>query len=153
MTKSVSTATVSTLDEFVPTTFYTVVPLSGGLLFREPSNDWAATVYGKLDEWSRDPTELADDGLDPPTPQSLRLAVRLAQWLQAAGAECPDRVVPDPSGGIVFRYRGYGWADVFHVWDDGSVERCIFDGSRLVDRSTVNLDAAMPDQWQRRRTF
>ena len=49
----------------------------------------------------------------------------------------PQTVVLDPNGGIVFEQRKRETAEVYHVWDDGTVEFQRYQGSRLVGRWPV----------------
>ncbi len=105
----------------------------------EPVGDWQGKVYSKLEEWATDPNTIEDVGVDAPSVKIITTAMRVANWLRKAGWDCPDSVVPDANGGIVFRYRNGGSSQVFYVWDDGSIERHVFVGTRLVERVALEL--------------
>ena len=94
---------------------------------------WQKLIDHRLIEWGRNPSQIEDEGIEPPTGQTIRLAIELAQALRDAGSP-PHSVVPDPNGGIVFERREKDVSEVFHVWDDGTVEYCGFQGARLVER-------------------
>ena len=98
---------------------------------------WNSLIDYKLIEWVRHPSQLDDEGVEPATRKTIRLAIELAQGLRDAGFPPPDSVVPDPNGGIVFERREKDVSEVFHVWDDGSVEYCRFQGARVVERRTL----------------
>ena len=98
---------------------------------------WQNLIDHKLIEWGRDPGQFDDEGVEAPTRETIRLAIVWAQALRDAGFAPPDNVVPDPNGGIVFERREKEVSEVFHIWDDGSVDYCYFRGTRLVERRTL----------------
>lgn len=104
---------------------------------REYRERWQELIDHKLIEWGRDPSQFDDEGVEPPSREIIRLAIALAEWFKAQGLPAPDSVVPDPNGGIVFERREGGVSEVFHVWDDGTIEYQRFHGTRLVERCAV----------------
>lgn len=96
--------------------------------------DWQKLIDKHLTEWLRDPELVADEGVDPPSTTILRLAIDYAERFRDDGFPPPGNVVPDPDGGIVFERRHNGTREVFHFWDDGSIEYALFSGGRLVQR-------------------
>ncbi len=100
----------------------------------EARAEWQRLIDYQLIEWGRDPSRLEDEGIEPPTSETIRLATMLAEALKERGDPPPDTIVPDPNGGIVFERREKNRAEVFHVWDDDSVEYRRFEGTRLVER-------------------
>jgi hypothetical protein len=88
--------------------------------------------------WLRDPSQLQDEGIEPPSGTVIRLSMDLAENYRDRGLPAPDSVVPDPNGGIVFERREGDVSEVFHVWDDGTVEYMLFEGARLVERNPVD---------------
>lgn len=98
---------------------------------------WQEAIDTMLFSWLCDPAQLADEDIDAPSGSIIRLAIDLAEKFRDQGLAAPDRVVPDPNGGIVFERRERDISEVFHVWDDGSVEYMRFEGNRLVERSSV----------------
>ena len=103
----------------------------------EAREAWQNLIDYRLIEWGRDATPFDDEGVEPPTGETIRLAIALAQESRNAGFAPPDSVVPDPNGGIVFERREKNVSGVFHVWDDGTVEYCGFQGTHLVERWTL----------------
>jgi len=117
------------LDELVPTTADVEWPACDA----QQGEQWQQ-VLDQLIDWALQPELIADEGIDAPSRKTLRLAARLAIALRDAGRPTPDRIVPDPNGGLVFVYEVANGASEFHIWDDGSVDYCIFDDTRLVSR-------------------
>lgn len=95
---------------------------------------WQRLIDQGLLEWLRDPSQLEDDGIDVPTATIVRLSLDLAERFREEGFPSPDRIVPDPNGGIVFERREGNVSEVLHVWDDGSVEYMRFHGTQLSER-------------------
>jgi hypothetical protein len=94
-------------------------------------------INDKLVEWRRNPAGLADDGLEPPSIQTVQRALEFAQTVGRAGYPPPTSVVPDPNGGIVFERKNDGQTEVYHFWDDGTADYCRFEGTRLVERRAL----------------
>jgi hypothetical protein len=125
------------LDEFVPTKADTESPITRiGLASEQECEHWE-NLINRLITWAQNPDVLADEGIEPLTYKAIAAAARLVVDLKKGGAECPDSLAPDPNGGIVLKYQ-FGAPNLaieFHVWDDGTINRCVFSGSRLVERS------------------
>lgn len=100
---------------------------------------WQRLIDETLLKWLLDPESLSDAGVDPPTKTILRLAVDFAELYRDRGLSAPDRIVPDPNGGIVFERREGAVSETVHVWDDGSIEYLRFEGDRLVERGPVGV--------------
>lgn len=98
---------------------------------------WQSVIDYTLIEWGSDPGQLEDEGLEPPSREVIQLAIRCAQAYKDEGRPAPDRIVPDPNGGIVFERQEGDVSEEIHVWDDGTVEYCQFHGARLVVRQTL----------------
>ena len=93
--------------------------------------DWEKVIDYQLVEWGRDPSVFADDGLEPPSIDTIALARKVAVVLREHGWESPQRVIPDGEGGMAFE-----WADgpVFESVDigaDGTVEQTVFRDCKL----------------------
>ena len=95
---------------------------------------WQMVIDRQLIEWGRDPARLADEGVDPPTKETIQRAIRLAEAFRDEGSPSPNSVVLDPNGGIVFERREKDLVEACHLWDDGAVEYQRFEGERLVER-------------------
>lgn len=100
----------------------------------EAREKWQNLIDRKLIEWGRDPSQLDDEGVESPTPEIIQRAILLAEALRDSDDPPPDTVVPDPNGGIVFERQKNGLSEVYHVWDDGTIEWRCFQGTRLVER-------------------
>lgn len=105
---------------------------------------WQEIIDKKLVEWGRDPEELADDDLVPPSPAAVDSAVQKAQvWRDARESDddfvpSPQWVVPNGDGGIVFEWREESTAAVIEVFDDGSADCAIFEDNKLVSRISID---------------
>lgn len=104
---------------------------------RECCERWQELIDHKLIEWGRDPGQFDDEGVEPPSGEIIRLAIQLAEGFKAAGFPPPDSLVPDPNGGIVFERRESDLSEVYHVWEDGTVEYQCFHGTQLVERAAM----------------
>lgn len=95
---------------------------------------WDELIDYRLIEWER---ELDDEGVEMASRRTISLAIQLSQLFRDRGWAPPDRVVPDPNGGIVFERREGDASEVLHVWEDGTVEYSRFQGTRLIARWTL----------------
>lgn len=109
------------------------------------SEQWQHFIDHKLLEWARKPADLEDEGLDPPTIEVICRAIELATLFQREGDPPPTTVSPDPNGGIVFTRKSNGQTEEYHLWDDGVIEYCRFEGARLVERRPVD-SASLTDR-------
>ena len=98
---------------------------------------WQHLIDYRLIDWGSNPNQLADDGVDPPSRETIDRAISLAKRFQQRGFPPPDSVVPDANGGIVFERREQDIAEVLHIWDDGTAEYQQFHGTRLVERTSL----------------
>jgi len=104
---------------------------------QESRGKWQELIDHKLIEWGRNPSQFDDEGVEPPSGEIVRRAIEIAKQFRHDGLTPPDSIVPDPNGGIVFERREGDVAEVFHIWDDGTVEYRCFQGARLVERRTL----------------
>lgn len=98
---------------------------------------WQQLIDYRLIEWGRDSARFDDEGVDPPSRETITRAINLVKKFQAQGLPAPDSVVPDANGGIVFERREQGITEVLHVWSDGSAEYQQFQGTRMVERTPL----------------
>ena len=103
---------------------------------RDPANReaWQHLIDYRLIEWGWNTGQFEDEGIEPPTRDTVQLAIAVAEKLRDAGLSAPNSVVPDANGGIVFERREKEVIEVFHVWDDGTIEYQYFRGTRLIER-------------------
>lgn len=113
------------------------LPMTCGRKRADYVSQWQSWIDGTLREWLRDPSQIADDGVEPPTDTIIRLALDLAEQFRDGGYPPPNRIVPDPNGGIVFERSVRGTSASYHIWDDGKVEYLEFLGTRLVSRVSI----------------
>lgn len=105
---------------------------------------WQEIIDKKLVEWGRDPGQVADDDLVPPSPAAVDSAVQKAQvWRDARESDdefvpLPQWVVPNGDGGIVFEWREGSIARVVEILDNGSVDCAIFEDNKLVSRTPID---------------
>ncbi|MCE9529527.1 MAG: hypothetical protein K8T89_00070 [Planctomycetes bacterium] len=136
LTKEWSTVSKSLLDA-APTNEVAIGLKTGGNVDERASREhWQVIIDRKLIEWGRDLESLADEGVEPPTKETIQKAIHLAEAFRDEGFPPPDSVVADPNGGIVFERRERNVAEVCHLWDDGTVEYQRFQDTQLVDRRT-----------------
>ena len=98
---------------------------------------WNTIIESTLLNWLRDPNQLQDDGFDAPSPMIIRLSLDFAEECRDFNWPAPTGIVADPNGGIVFELNEGELSEVFHVWEDGSIEYMEFHGAQLVVRSLV----------------
>ena len=101
---------------------------------------WQELIDHKLIEWGRNPSQFDDEGVEPPSGEIILQAIELAEQFRDKELTPPDSVVPDANGGIVFERRGGDVSEVFHVWDDGTIEYQCFQGTRLRERWALVVD-------------
>ncbi len=90
-----------------------------------------------LMEWRRDPNQVQDAGIDPPSLETIGQAIVMAKRLRDSGLPAPTQIVPDPNRGIVFERHDNDVSEEYHFWDDGVVEYMLFQGSKLVERHKI----------------
>lgn len=117
----------TSVDAAIPTSH----GVSSGIARRE---EWQRVIDYQLIEWGRNTEQFEDDGIEPPTRDTVLLAIAVAEKLRDAGLSAPNSVVPDANGGIVFERRQKDVIEVFHVWDDGTIDYQCFHATRLIER-------------------
>ncbi len=123
------------LIDSVGTNVDAATPSSRGVSPEDAHRDaWQRLIDYRLIEWGWDTEQLEDEGIEPPTRDTIQLAIALAEKLRDAALAAPNSVVPDANGGIVFELRKNDVIEVFHVWDDGATEYQCFHGTRLIER-------------------
>jgi len=101
---------------------------------------WQGIIAKTLDAWHRNPSELEDDDIRPPSSDTIALARQLAQRLCDRGSHPPTRIVPNGSGGITFERHDGTSIETFRIHADQSVELVAFDDCRIVNRHPIDVD-------------
>ncbi len=105
-----------------------------------PRAVWRSMIEETLNAWQRNPGDFDDDGIRPPSPGIIELALRLASRLCERGSPPPTGIVPNGSGGITFERHHGSSLETFRVLADRSIELLVFDDCRLVSRRPVLAD-------------
>lgn len=125
----------SPLLEAVSTNVATGEPITLGDAQKDKARErWQALIDYQLIEWGRDPSQLENEEIQPPSKSTIQLAIRLADMLSKPGFPAPTRIVPDAHGGIVFERQGRNVFESIRLSADGTAEYCVFENSRLVER-------------------
>ena len=91
-------------DDFVPTRADMESPATWKRLGDSQANERWQALLDHLIEWGSNAACLADDGIDPPSRDTVQWAAQVILALRDSGLRCPDSIVPDPNGGIVIEY-------------------------------------------------
>ena len=104
---------------------------------------WENLIDGTLIEWGRDPSALEDDGVVPPSIETIKHACEIATELRRLDFPAPTRLVPTGDGGIAFEVdAGCDFVSV-EIAPDGAVEYLRFSGSKLVERYEVSIPTSI----------
>lgn len=99
---------------------------------------WQDVIDKKLIEWGRDPSQLADEDVVPPSRELVHLASEFATRCRDEGVPPPNRVVPNGDGGITFER----WHDLdFHTIEilrDRSIDAVYYRDCRLIARESIS---------------
>lgn len=93
---------------------------------------WQHIIDDYLVEWGRDPRQLEDEDIVPPSVAVITLASQIAMKLRDEGCPPPLRVVPDGEGGITFERRTAEVFESLTVNADGSIELTTFMNCQLL---------------------
>src|SRR5260221_10403479 len=92
------------VDGFVSTKADTGSPITRNGIAGEQGDEHWQNLINQLIEWAVYPELVADEGIDAPSRDTVQLAAELALTLKRAGIDCPESIVLDPNGGVVFQY-------------------------------------------------
>ena len=98
---------------------------------------WDKVIDEQLIEWARDPGQLEDDGIEPPSRPIISLACELVRTMRDNGCPRPLRVVPNGDGGITFERKDGSLFQAIEIQEDGTIEFTVFENSRLVFRQPI----------------
>jgi hypothetical protein len=99
-------------------------------------------VAKQLSAWARDPQQLGDDEIEPPSDRTIRLAIDVATVMRDRNVEVPDRIVPNGDGGLVFRWRSGNFTWSLELDVDGSMETTLMEEHELVCRHSLHVPAS-----------
>jgi len=132
-------ATQTRIRQWVETTASDDLTITGEIPDKELSvRGWNEVINYTLIEWGKSPESLDDDGIEPPNRQTVRRACDIAIALRDSGLPCPERVLPNGNGGIVFEKEAGGRLCVFEIESDGLIEYREFLNGRLVHQSPID---------------
>ena len=98
---------------------------------------WQYVIDHYLLKWAKNPTELEDEGIIPPSEEVIQRSCQVAGELREAGLPGPDRVAATGDGGIVFVRQTGPLLSSLEVAADGSVEVTFFRDCHLVSRERL----------------
>jgi len=98
---------------------------------------WNEIIDKPLIEWGHEAKDFEEEGIPPPSRETLSLAGRLAAAMRDAGLSPPTRVVPDTHGGIVFEHRRDEVFETIRISSDRSIDVCHFVCGRLAHRVSI----------------
>ena len=99
-------------------------------------------VIAKLTAWARDPEQLRDEDIEPPSDGMVQLAMDVATVMRDRKIEAPDRIVPNGDGGLVFRWRSGEFTWRLELDVDGSMETTLMEEHTLVCRHSLHVPAS-----------
>jgi hypothetical protein len=97
---------------------------------------WNSIIDNPLIQWGLDVHDFEDEGIPPPTRETLSLAGRIAIAMCDDGCPPPTRVVPDAHGGVVFERRQEEVFETIRISSDGRTEYCVFENAQLMYRKS-----------------
>lgn len=96
-------------------------------------------IIGQIINWSVDPDNLQDDGIDAPSAAALSNSLLLATHLRDISAPPPKRVVADANGNVVFELFDSSSHESLSVSDLPIVEHLTFRRDELVTRESWDI--------------
>lgn len=100
---------------------------------------WADIIDLKLVEWGRNPDQLEEEELLPPSRAAIDSAVRIAMTFRDCGVYAPNRVVPDGDGGIVLERWSGSFSESFEIFSDGQIEYVSCRDHHVVERLPIQI--------------
>ena len=101
---------------------------------KEVDESWEKVLNEKFIEWANHPEDFLDEGLIPPSRETISLAHEYVMKPFRKLRIPPPQVVPDAHGGIVFERKDKGISESIRVRADSHIEYCRFNDGKLVDR-------------------
>lgn len=100
-------------------------------------DSWGKVLDEQLIEWASHPEDFFDEGLVPPSRQTIHLAYEhVLKPFRDGGRTPPTHVVPDANGGVVFELRNNELFESIRIQADGHIEYRRFCDGRLEVRQS-----------------
>lgn len=109
-----------------------------GRLSEDDLRAWQTCIEHRLKAWEQQPSQLEEEGLEPPSAEVFPLVGEVAVVLRDQGVDPPLRVVPNGEGGVVFEWRDHPFFWVLEVERDGALALSVFRNARLVSRHQLS---------------
>ena len=109
--------------------------LASDVVHRGGREGWQEVIDQKLVDWGRNPDQLAEDNLIPPTRTAVTTAVRIALQMRDKDLPPPIRIVPDGDGGIVLERWCDDLSEAIEIERSGSAEYVQSHAHRVVHRA------------------
>jgi hypothetical protein len=93
---------------------------------------WQYWIDNVLIEWGVNPSQLADDDIDPPLPATIARAGEFAATMQRDNVPAPDRVTFDVNGVIAFENVEPNALASFRIQPEGTIQIVVFRNNELV---------------------
>lgn len=106
----------------------------------EPASNWkrwTAIIGDRLIEWGKSGQVYIDDDIKSPSLRAIDVACVVADQARNHNIQYPTRVVADGDGGIAFEFEHATNPYYIEVYEDGSVDLLIFQGTALQAREHV----------------
>jgi len=100
----------------------------------------------RLLAWYKDPSQLMDEDISPPTREIIYKAYHLALAMRDNRSPGPLRVVPDGEGGVVFEWQEGSVFETIGIEANGRMEFMSFEGSYLSTRMPIALESDSESQ-------
>lgn len=104
---------------------------------RRRSAAWAKLIQGQLADWRRDPQQLEDEDIPPPSADTIDRVMTVAMAMHDQGLPPPDRIVPTGDGGIALQFELNNEFISIEVEPEGLVELLVFCDGRLTHRAAI----------------
>src|SRR5258708_172113 len=109
-------------DNLLTTASHEPPPTSTSGNGRATQESWQVVIDESLARWLADPSCLEDEGIVPPSVETIHHACKIALALRDEGLLAPKRIVPNGEGGIVFERRAGSLFEAIELDADGSLE-------------------------------
>lgn len=100
---------------------------------------WRDVINEPLIDWGKDPGQLDDGIIRPPSREIVTLASEYGMMvLRENRVPAPDNVVPDGDGGIAFNWYSDNDLTTIEFGEDGTIELIVFEKSKIIHRQRIS---------------